>query len=209
MLHMPPVKGKGKRVTVYSERNVTHVCLYEVGSEDCIICGAKSKDKGQKPLVVEDPLHKVVKSQLQKAAVLPTNKKQWSSKPHNLRLVCICLLCLLLATGVSVIGWILGSADTDECAARPSVCSDLANCTNYDDTYACACIPGYVGTGDADTEDYLGDGGSVGCRDVDECAVVPPRIPDRGGVDEAPPPPPPVCGEGQTCVNTPGSYRCV
>jgi hypothetical protein len=206
LLRMAP---KGKRVMVHSDRNVTHVCVYEVGSEDCIVCGAKSKDAGQKPLAVPDPIHKVVAAQLKKAKVLPTNKKQWSSKPHNTRLVCVCLVCLLLATGVSIIGWVIGSADTNECDARPSVCSQLANCTNFDDSYSCKCLPGYAGTGDADVEDYLGDGGSIGCRDINECAVAPPSVPDRGSVDDAPPPPPPVCEEDQICVNTPGSYRCV
>lgn len=204
---MPP--GKGKRVhTVRSERKTTHVCVYQVGIEECMICGAQSKDAGQKPLVVEDPIHKQLQMQLKKASVLPTNSAQWSSKPHNVRTICVCLLCMLLATGVSVVGWMWGSADANECEVRPSVCSHVANCTNYDDTYSCACWPGYAGTGEADVEDYLGDGGFVGCRDIDECAVAPPRIPDRGGVDEAPAPPAPVCEDHQTCVNTPGSYHC-
>ena len=201
-------KKKQKRVMVHSSRNVTHVCVYEVGNEECIICGADSKAAGQKPLVIAKPGYAVAAEQL-KQANLPTSKKQWNSKPQSARLVCVCLVCLGLSSGVSILAWIIGGLDVNECNASgdASVCSHLANCTNHDDAYTCKCLPGYEGTGDADVEDYLGDGGSVGCVDINECAVAVPSIPERGGMAAAPPPPPPACGS-KVCVNQAGSYTC-
>ena len=201
--------GKSKRVMIHSSRNVTHVCVYEVGNEECMICGAESKAAGQKPLVIVKPAYAVAAEQL-KHANLPMSKKDWKSKPQSHRLVCVCLICLGLSSGVSIIAWFMASFDVDECRAwgDDAVCSRLANCTNHDDAYTCKCLPGFKGTGDADVEDYLGDGGSVGCVDVDECAVAPPSVPDRGGMAAAPPPPP-ACAEPKVCVNHAGSYTCM
>ena len=37
--------------------------------------------------------------------------------------------------------------DVDECAENNGGCSPLANCTNSPGTYACTCLPGYIGDG--------------------------------------------------------------
>lgn len=68
--------------------------------------------------------------------------------------------------------------ELDECALGTDDCSAQASCTNLPGTWACACLPGYAGTGQL-------------CSDVDECAA-------DGGV----------CHLNANCTNTPGSFSC-
>ena len=111
---------KSRMVHPTSDRHVTHVCVFDVGSDLCLICGAGSKTTGQEEL---EPLpemglsaaYKVAKevrgtgaamccrrpwltpaccAQEIAAVRLPTNRSSWKAKPQPMRLACVCLVRL-------------------------------------------------------------------------------------------------------------------
>ena len=100
---------KSRMVHPTSDRHVTHVCVFDVGSDLCLICGAGSKTAGQEEL---EPLpemglsaaYKVAKevrgtgaamrcrrpwltpaccAQEIAAVRLPTNRSSWKAKPQT------------------------------------------------------------------------------------------------------------------------------
>jgi hypothetical protein len=156
-----------------------HVCLFDVGSDECLICGAKAALVGQVAADLPEPRWRGKFKDLQEK--VPTSRKDWKNKPHFSRLMCICVACVCCMVIGIVFLVIVGEIDADECSSdSDNDCDALAVCTNLDGSYTCDCEAGYIGTG------YV-------CEDIDECSR-----PDA----------PELCGGDGQCINTPGTYGC-
>lgn len=157
-----------------------HVCVFDVGSDECLICGTRAALVGQQTLHKMQPSWKRALQGV--AEQVPRSRREWAHKPHFSRLICICVGCLVVIILLVAFAAVATSLDADECTAGSHGCDENADCTNLDGTYTCDCRVGYIGSGRE-------------CYDIDEC------------LDTVSPPPD--CHAKATCSNLPGSFACI
>lgn len=209
----PMKPGSGKPKT-------PHVCVFDMGSDECLICGTSRGLVAQVPTglrKIAEPMWKTVVTEI--ATKKSTSRRDWKHKPHYAKLTFVCVGCIATIIFLLSSVWTASESDRDECATGAHECDPNALCTNLDQTYTCDCDAGYTGDG-------------WECVEIDECrAVVPGKaapvpivvvIPGSDGRERAgappPPPPPPPCivwndaemqdGWQHDCINTPGSFVC-
>jgi hypothetical protein len=67
-----------------------HVCVFDVGSDECLICGTRAALVGQQTLHKMQPSWKRALQGV--AEQVPRSRREWAHKPHFSRLICICVV---------------------------------------------------------------------------------------------------------------------
>ena len=216
----PPSRGKTSSTAGTQRKKMPHVCVFDIGSDECLICGTSRGLVVAMPTgmrAIPEPMWKTVVADI--ATKQPTSRREWAHKPHYAKLTFVCVGCIAMIIFLLTSVWTAAESDTDECETGSHECAANALCTNLDNTYTCDCDAGYTGDG-------------WDCAEVDECATAFPGkanpvpivvvIPGSDGGQRAgappPPPPPPPCivwndeerqdGWQHDCVNNPGSFDC-